>query len=218
MHCINGLLDFCSFVLALLALASVSITELISYQPFDFSVSSERPSEFSIASITLEATKVLANLDNSHLGSDLLQIHFETNLPSPQSGVIEGNVVGQVEGKRECKSQELEEAKENKNDVANESIAVEDILIELNKGADPECPNLDTEIFHCADCGGPDEHGKCKRLIFKNPEFEYEFKGCDCAPDLDFSQQPPPLVRRNFGKGLAKLAKLPDIKYESRAA
>ncbi|PVH77755.1 hypothetical protein DL98DRAFT_591003 [Cadophora sp. DSE1049] len=54
-----------------------------------------------------------------------------------------------------------------------------------------------------------DEHGKCKG----DPECEYEFKGCDCAPDLDFSLQPPPLRRPNFGKGLAKLARLPDIKH-----
>lgn len=52
--------------------------------------------------------------------------------------------------------------------------------------------------------------------IQKDPEFGYEYKVCECADDLDFSQEPigsPGLVHPNFGRNDAKLANLPEITY-----
>jgi len=47
-------------------------------------------------------------------------------------------------------------------------------------------------------------------LIKEDPELDYEFKGPDCAPDIDFSKQIPGLKRPNFGKGLPRVVRLPD--------
>ncbi|KAL5331951.1 hypothetical protein ACEPPN_001492 [Leptodophora sp. 'Broadleaf-Isolate-01'] len=74
-----------------------------------------------------------------------------------------------------------------------------------------DCPDLEMEHFRCSDCGGSDDLGKSKG----DPEWEHEFQGCECLEDPDWSTEIPGLKRPNFGKGLAKLAKLPDIKYVS---
>lgn len=90
-----------------------------------------------------------------------------------------------------------------------------------------DCPDLEMEHFRCSDCGGSDDLGKSKgvgihgcvisspKLTCQDPEWEHEFQGCECLEDPDWSTEIPGLKRPNFGKGLAKLAKLPDIKYVS---
>ncbi|KAH9206372.1 hypothetical protein DL95DRAFT_416588 [Leptodontidium sp. 2 PMI_412] len=90
-----------------------------------------------------------------------------------------------------------------------------------------DCPDLEMEHFRYSDCGGSDDLGKSKgvgihgcvisspKLTCQDLEWEHEFQGCECLEDPDWSTEIPGLKRPNFGKGLAKLAKLPDIKYVS---
>ncbi|KAF2691927.1 hypothetical protein K458DRAFT_7805 [Lentithecium fluviatile CBS 122367] len=53
------------------------------------------------------------------------------------------------------------------------------------------CPDLTKNRFHCLDCGGKDEKGKCKG----DPADNNAWAGCTCIPDPDFSINPPGLVR-----------------------
>ncbi|KAK0111612.1 hypothetical protein ONS95_001958 [Cadophora gregata] len=117
-----------------------------------------------------------------------------------------------AKGIKEFKEKEKEKEvieDDEKDNQAQPSIDSQGNLISQNTVEEQECPEMDTHVFHCGECGGPDEQGKCKG----DPEYDYEFKGCDCAPDLDWSKDIPGLKRPNFGRGSARLMRLQDIKY-----
>ncbi|ORY19376.1 hypothetical protein BCR34DRAFT_127203 [Clohesyomyces aquaticus] len=92
--------------------------------------------------------------------------------------------------------EQTEAQRQNENETtekkAKELSPEDDENYELD---DSGCPDLAKNFFPCEDCGGRDEHWRCKG----DPEDDNRWVGCPCRePDWEANPNPPGLVRPHY--------------------
>ncbi|KAF2118973.1 hypothetical protein BDV96DRAFT_684596 [Lophiotrema nucula] len=128
--------------------------------------------------------------DNTkQLNSDLLFAAAPNDMEDSNPAHVQK---GSVEGDEKQTETQRKEENENTEDKSKDSSSDEEENYELDSSG---CPDLSKSHFPCEDCGGRDEHWKCKG----DPEDDNRWAGCQCRePDWAANPNPPGLVRPHY--------------------